>query len=119
MLLIWQVLQIRFLRQMLHALRFQAGADIILMPQNLDEAYQAVLAKVEDGTIMQERLNDSVIRILAVKIQRGMLSKEQIKQEKAADSTMSQQPASTAEVTAKATAKSREKQDRGKWIKEE
>ena len=84
---------------------FQAGADIILMPQNLDEAYQAVLAKVEDGTITQERLNDSVIRILAVKIQRGMLSKEQIKQEKAADSTMSQQPASTAEVTAKATAK--------------
>lgn len=84
---------------------FQAGADIILMPQNLDEAYQAVLAKVEDGTITQERLNDSVIRILAVKIQRGMLSKEQIKQEKAAESTMSQQPASTAEVTAKAMAK--------------
>ena len=70
-----------------------------------NESVILAISKVEDGTITQERLNDTVIRILAVKIQRGMLSKEQIKQEKTAESTMSQQPASTAEVTAKATAK--------------
>jgi beta-N-acetylhexosaminidase len=52
---------------------FKAGADIILMPQNFKEAYKEILSKVEDGTIAQERLDDSVLRILAVKIQRGIL----------------------------------------------
>lgn len=57
---------------------FMAGADIILMPQNLDEAYNTILSKVEDGSIPAGKLNDSVLRILAVKIQRGILSQEQM-----------------------------------------
>lgn len=86
---------------------FQAGADIILMPQNLDEAYQAILAKVGDGSISQERLNDSVIRILAVKIQRGLLSKEQIEQAKAAGSTISPSPSNAAQPGTVPTAKAK------------
>lgn len=57
---------------------FKAGADIILMPQNFEAAYQEILQKVQDGTIDQSRLDDSVLRILAVKIQRGILTEEQL-----------------------------------------
>ncbi len=57
---------------------FKAGADIILMPEDLGEAYQEILSKVQDGTLGQERLDEAVLRILAVKIQRGILSGEQL-----------------------------------------
>ncbi|RGY96861.1 glycoside hydrolase family 3 protein [Clostridium sp. AM58-1XD] len=48
----------------------QAGADILLMPDDFEEAYGAVIQAVKDGTIKEERLNRSVQRILDVK--RGM-----------------------------------------------
>lgn len=57
---------------------FMGGADIILMPQNFVEAYEEIFSKVADGTIGEDRLNASVLRILAVKIQRGILSEEQV-----------------------------------------
>lgn len=57
---------------------FMGGADIILMPQNFEEAYQEILSKVTDGTIEEDRLDSSVLRILAVKIQRGIILKEQV-----------------------------------------
>lgn len=45
-----------------------AGSDLILMPQNFEEAYQGILDAVESGTISQERLDESVRRILRMKI---------------------------------------------------
>lgn len=45
----------------------EAGADILLMPQNLPEAFEAVVAAVEDGTIPEARIDESVRRILALK----------------------------------------------------
>ena len=45
----------------------QAGADILLMPQNLPEAFDAVMAAVEDGTIPQARIDESVRRVLTLK----------------------------------------------------
>ena len=53
---------------------FRAGADIVLMPQNLEEAYQAILEKVQDGTLEQKRLDDSVVRILRLKFEKGILT---------------------------------------------
>jgi beta-N-acetylhexosaminidase len=50
-----------------------AGADIVLMPQNYEEAFEGVLAAVEDGTIPESRINESVQRILEVKVKRGLL----------------------------------------------
>lgn len=47
----------------------QAGVDIILMPENYDEAYQGVLDAVKDGTLIEERIDESLARILAVKLQ--------------------------------------------------
>ena len=49
------------------------------MPQDFEEAYEEILTKVKEGTIEAERLDDSVLRILAVKIQRGLLDSEQLK----------------------------------------
>ena len=45
----------------------QAGADILLAPEDYQEAYEGVLQAVADGTITQERIHDSVYRIYCVK----------------------------------------------------
>lgn len=44
-----------------------AGADIVLLPYDLDDAYNTVLSAVKDGTISKERLDESVERILTLK----------------------------------------------------
>lgn len=45
-----------------------AGADIVLGPQEFRRSFNAVVAAVESGTISEERLNESVRRILQVKV---------------------------------------------------
>ena len=49
----------------------QAGADIVLGPQKFVEAFDAVVKAVEDGTLTEERINQSVRRILKLKKQAG------------------------------------------------
>jgi beta-N-acetylhexosaminidase len=53
----------------------QAGADVLLMPfeGSMDEAYGAVLAAVEDGTLSEDRLDESLRRILELKWYRGIV----------------------------------------------
>jgi beta-N-acetylhexosaminidase len=46
----------------------QAGADLLLMPENFRQAYQGVLDAVADGRLTEERIDESVKRILALKI---------------------------------------------------
>lgn len=46
-----------------------AGSDIVLDPRNYVEAFDAVMAAVADGTISEERINQSVRRILTLKMQ--------------------------------------------------
>ncbi len=46
-----------------------AGVDIILMPQDYKTAYDAVIAAVGNGTISEARINESVVRIVKVKLQ--------------------------------------------------
>ncbi len=45
----------------------KAGADMLLMPEDFEEAYEGVLAAVEDGTISEARVNDSLARIYKIK----------------------------------------------------
>lgn len=54
----------------------QAGVDLLLCPQNLEEAVNALTQAVEDGTITQERLDESVLRVLRLKIDRGIIPTE-------------------------------------------
>ena len=46
-----------------------AGVDMILMPQDYETAYNGLLKAVQDGTITEERINESVERIVKVKLQ--------------------------------------------------
>ena len=50
----------------------QAGVDIVLGPRNFTEAFDAVVAAVQTGTISEERINQSVRRIL--KLRKEILS---------------------------------------------
>ncbi|MFC0534134.1 glycoside hydrolase family 3 protein [Phytohabitans kaempferiae] len=55
-------------------LALKAGADQLLMPPDLDLAYNAVLAAVRDGELTEARIDKSVRRILALKHKRGILT---------------------------------------------
>ena len=52
----------------------QAGADLLLMPNGLADAYTTVLEAVQDGTIPQQRLDESVQRSLKCTYQYGILT---------------------------------------------
>ena len=45
----------------------EAGADMLLMPEDFEAAYNAVLAAVQDGRISEERIDESLDRIYRVK----------------------------------------------------
>lgn len=45
-----------------------AGVDLILMPQDFREAYDGLLKSVEDGTLTVERIDQSVRRVVRVKL---------------------------------------------------
>ncbi len=45
----------------------QAGADLLLLPEDYKEAYEGVLQAVTDGTITKERIRESMYRIYRVK----------------------------------------------------
>lgn len=46
----------------------QAGVDIILMPEDFASAVEGVLEAVENGDITEERINESVMRIIKKKL---------------------------------------------------
>ena len=50
-----------------------AGADIVLGPQNFVKAFDAVVKAVEDGRLSEQRIDQSVRRILKLKKQIGRL----------------------------------------------
>ena len=45
----------------------KAGADMLLMPEDFEAAYEGVLAAVKDGTISEARINDSLKRVYRIK----------------------------------------------------
>lgn len=45
----------------------EAGVDMLLMPADFHSAYEAVLGAVRDGRISEERINESVLRIIRIK----------------------------------------------------
>lgn len=51
-----------------------AGVDMILMPADLQAAYDSVWDAVQSGVLSQQRIDQSVLRILQVKAQYGILT---------------------------------------------
>ncbi|MTI69259.1 MAG: beta-N-acetylhexosaminidase [Firmicutes bacterium] len=52
----------------------KAGADIILIPNNLDVSYNALINAVKKGEIKEKRINESIKRIIDLKITRGIIN---------------------------------------------
>jgi beta-N-acetylhexosaminidase len=50
----------------------EAGADVILDPEDVDESIQAVLGALHDGRLTRERLESSARRILEMKARLGL-----------------------------------------------
>ena len=48
----------------------QAGIDMLLLPKDLESAYNAVLTAVRDGRIGEDRIDESVKRILKLKLEK-------------------------------------------------
>ena len=46
---------------------FKAGADMVLMPEDFKLAYEGVIEAVKDGTISEERINNSLKRVFRIK----------------------------------------------------
>jgi beta-N-acetylhexosaminidase len=51
----------------------EAGADQMLMPPNLELAKNSVVNAVRSGRISESRINQSVLRILLLKLKRGII----------------------------------------------
>ncbi len=47
----------------------KAGVDMVLMTNNFEEAYNAVLSEVKQGKISAKRIDESVTRIVRTKMQ--------------------------------------------------
>ena len=56
----------------------EAGADVILMPPNVDAAVTAIVEAVEEGRVTEERLDESVLRILRAKERMGVHLNRQV-----------------------------------------
>lgn len=53
---------------------FRAGADIVLMPSDIEEAYTAISDAVEHDSELQNTIDKSVIKILTLKYKMGLLN---------------------------------------------
>ena len=49
-------------------LAVEAGADLILMPEDFKAAYAGILEAVQNGTLSEERIDESVKRIVGTKL---------------------------------------------------
>ncbi|WP_177155067.1 glycoside hydrolase family 3 protein [Glycomyces harbinensis] len=62
-----------------------AGVDLLLMPPDFPAAYEAVLAAVAAGELTEERIDQSVVRLLRLKYDRGIVDGPAVDADAAAD----------------------------------
>lgn len=53
-----------------------AGADVLLMPPDPEQAIRAVLDAVNKGRLTRQRINDSALRVLRAKVRLGLMKKK-------------------------------------------
>lgn len=70
----------------------KSGADMVLEPDNFEEAYQGVFEAIQSGDISEDRINDALHHIFCVKYQ-GVLDEE-------TEETISAEESSEEETTA-------------------
>ncbi len=52
----------------------KAGCDIVFLPSDPQIAFDAIMDAIEDGTLSEERINESVWRILLLKCEYGIIT---------------------------------------------
>ena len=52
----------------------QAGVDMLLCPPSIDDACEALSQAVADGEITEERIDESIMRILTAKLEYGLMN---------------------------------------------
>jgi len=63
----------------------EAGADVLLMPANPEQAVDAVVRAVSSGTLRRQRIDESVNRLLAAKVRLGLNRRRLVNAEAAMD----------------------------------
>lgn len=58
------------------AMAIKAGNDMVLMPKNLKKAFEGIEEAVEEGEIDEKEIDEAVRRILSVKLERGVISRD-------------------------------------------
>ncbi|MDA8371313.1 MAG: glycoside hydrolase family 3 protein [Nocardiopsaceae bacterium] len=80
-----------------------AGADQLLMPPDPKAASDAVVTAVEEGRISEERLDESVRRILELKVERGLYDAEPVDAAAAEESVGNKEHAAAVQQVAEAS----------------
>ena len=65
-----------FTNEQIYLRCIDAGNDFLLMPQNINEAFNTVYQGVNNGIIPEERINASLYRILSAKFDYGFFNKQ-------------------------------------------
>ena len=63
----------------------EAGADVLLMPSNPEQAVDAVVRAVQNGTLRRQRIDESLNRVLAAKARVGLNRRRFVDAEAAMD----------------------------------
>ncbi len=63
-------------------LALKAGVDQLLMPPSIDVAYNAVLAAVQSGELTKKRIDESVFRVLRLKMRKGLFANPYVDESK-------------------------------------
>lgn len=65
-----------YTNQEIYSKCIEADNDILLMPNNIEEAYKTIYNKIDKGLILNERIDKSVYRILNTKYDYGLFDKD-------------------------------------------
>ncbi len=63
----------------------EAGSDVLLMPKRAEDVINGVLAAVQSGRITRRRIDESVAKVLAAKVQLGLNRKKAVDLDQIAD----------------------------------
>jgi beta-N-acetylhexosaminidase len=78
----------------------EAGADVLLMPKDADEAIAALMKAVRSGRISRKRIDQSVARVLGAKVRLGLARRRIVDVNAIADSIQSTEAEERAQQTA-------------------
>ncbi len=89
-LVVTDAMDMQGLTQLFHpaeaaARAIEAGADVLLMPKNAEEAIRGVTRAVQEGRITRKRLDESVVKVLAAKARLGLNRNSQASLERIGD----------------------------------